>query len=61
MKQRVMVFVGDTQRAKMLANLRCFAAGSVPAQRAECLLQTLGKGRRSAAAFCEISMSMYRL
>jgi hypothetical protein len=43
----------DDQRGKRHANLRRFIQGSVPAERAECLSQTLGKGQRSAAACCE--------
>ncbi|TIT02260.1 hypothetical protein [Mesorhizobium sp.] len=61
MKQRIMMLPVDDRRAKTLANLQRFVAGLLPAKRAECLSQILGKGRRAAAAFCEISTSLCRL
>ncbi|WP_419696613.1 hypothetical protein ACN2CC_14010 [Mesorhizobium muleiense] len=43
---------------KRLAKLQRREVGSVPAMRAECLSQTVGKARTAAPAFCEISTSV---
>jgi hypothetical protein len=60
MKQRIMVFVADDQRARTLANLRRFAAGPVQAERAECLRQTLGQVEDQQRSFAKISTSLCR-